>query len=199
MLRSYSLGVETEGIVKLMPIGDALLGVLAEGPAHGYDLKRVYDSRFPASKPLGFGQVYATLSRLERDGLVEFAETRQEGGPERTVYALTQQGSDHLNGWLGQSEAAGPYPADDLVRKTVTALHLGADAVDFLRRQRVAHLDTMRNLVALQRETRDPGARISIDHTIYHLDADLRWLETAASRATDLRKDRTDLERQGQP
>jgi DNA-binding PadR family transcriptional regulator len=167
-----------------MSVGDALLGVLIQGPAHGYDLKRVYDGRFPAAKPLAYGQVYATLSRLERDGLVEVAETRHEGGPERTVYALTEKGTAHLHDWLGQTEPAGPYPADDLVQKTVTALHVGADAVDFLRRQRAAHLAMMHDLVSLQRETHDAGARISIDHTIFHLDADLRWLETAATRAT---------------
>jgi len=166
-----------------MSIGHALLGVLTAGPAHGYDLKRAYDARFPAAKPLAYGQVYATLSRLQRDELVEVAETRQQAGPERTVYAMTDQGRAHLQSWLGETEPAGPYPADDLVRKTVTALHLGADAAGFLRRQRAAHLAMMHDLVALQRETRDPGARISIDHTIFHLDADLRWLETAASRA----------------
>jgi DNA-binding PadR family transcriptional regulator len=167
-----------------MSVGFALLGLLAEGPAHGYDLKRDYDARFPAAKPLAYGQVYATLTRLERDGLVEVAETRQQGGPERTVYALTDAGESGLHGWLAESEPAGPYPADDLVRKTVTALHLGADAGDFLRRQRSTHLDMMRDLVSLRRDLRDPSARISVDHTIYHLDADLRWLETAAGRAS---------------
>jgi DNA-binding PadR family transcriptional regulator len=165
-----------------MSIGHALLGLLAEKAAHGYDLKRLYDSRFPAAKPLAFGQVYANLSRLERDGLVEVVETSSEGGPERTVYALTVDGAASLHAWLGQSEPAGPFPADDLVRKTVTALHLGSDATDFLRRQRTTHLEMMHDLVLLQRETRETGARISVDHTIFHLDADLRWLEAATSR-----------------
>ena len=167
-----------------MSIGFTLLGLLAEGAAHGYDLKRKYDARFPAAKPLAYGQVYANLGRLERDGLVEVAETRYEGGPERTVYALTATGASSLDQWLEQSEPAGPYPADDLVRKTVTALHLGSDAGDFLRRQRTTHLDMMRDLVSLRRDIRDPSARISVDHTIFHLDADLRWLEAAAGRVT---------------
>lgn len=165
-----------------MSIGHVLLGVLAEGPAHGYDLKREYDARFPSAKPLAYGQVYSSLSRLERDGLVEVAETTRDGGPERTTYALTSGGRESLRAWLEQTEPAGPYAADDLVRKTVTALRLGADAAGFLREQRAVHLARMRDLVAQQRDAGDTNARIAIDHTIFHLDADLKWLETAADR-----------------
>ena len=167
-----------------MTVGHALLGVLAEGPAHGYDVKREHDSRFPGSKPLAFGQVYAALARLERDGLVEVAETARDGGPERIVYAVTPTGEESLRGWLSEAEPAGPYAADELVRKTVIALRLGADASGYLRRQREVHLARMRELVALQRETTQTEARIALDHTIAHLDADLRWLETAAARVT---------------
>ena len=75
-------------------IGQVLLGVLVTGPAHGDDLKRGYDARFPGAKPFAYGQVYATLAKPERDGLVEVAETVQVGGPERTIYALTATGTD---------------------------------------------------------------------------------------------------------
>lgn len=165
-----------------MSVGHALLGVLAAGPAHGYELKREHDERFPSAKPLAFGQVYATLSRLERDGLVRAVESSQDGGPERTAYALTADGEKALAAWLAEPEAAGPYPADDLVRKTVTALRTGADATAYLQRQRQVHLQRMRDLIAVQQATTDTGARIAVDHVITHLDADLRWLETAAER-----------------
>jgi DNA-binding PadR family transcriptional regulator len=174
-----------------MSIGHVLLGVLADGPAHGYDLKREHDSRFPGAKPLAYGQVYATLSRLERDGLVEVVQTSQDGGPERTTYALTSSGQQSLAAWLDEPEQAGPYTADDLVRKTVTSLHLGADAGDFLRRQRAVHLARMRELVVLQREATDTDQQIAVDHTISHLDADLRWMETAAARVGSRGKGRS--------
>lgn len=132
--------------------------------------------------PLAFGQVYTSLSRLEREGLVEVAETTQGGGPERTTYALTSSGEDALRAWLQQAEPAGPYAADDLVRKAVTSLRLGADAAGYLHQQRAVHLARMRELVALQADLEEPGARIAIDHTVFHLDADLKWLETAAAR-----------------
>lgn len=163
-------------------ISHVLLGVLAAGPAHGYDLKREHDARFPGAKELAYGQVYAALQRVERDGLVEIAETVQESGPERTVYALTAAGRTELERWLAEAERAGPYPADELVRKTVTALRLGVDARGYLERQREVHLGRMRELLVAQDATIDPAGRSAIDHAVFHLDADLRWLETAAAR-----------------
>lgn len=158
------------------------MGVLVGGPAHGYDLKREHDARFPGAKPLAYGQVYSTLARLERDGLVEVAETSQDGGPERITYALTQAGLEAVKSWLAEPEPAGPYVADELVRKTVTALRVGGDAAGFLHRQRAVHLARMRELVALQRDTVDADAQVAVDHTISHLDADLQWMENAAAR-----------------
>jgi DNA-binding PadR family transcriptional regulator len=171
-----------------MSIGHVLLGVLAAGPAHGYELKREHDLRFPGAKPLAFGQVYATLARLERDGLVEAAESSQDGGPERTAYAVTPAGEKALADWLSEPEPAGPYPADDLVRKTVTALRMGADAAAYLQRQRQEHLRRMRELLELQQRIEDTGAWIAVDHLISHLDADLRWLQAAAERVAQQRR-----------
>ena len=165
-----------------------LLGLLAEGPAHGYDLKRTHDERFPGARPLAFGQVYAGLAKLERDEQVEVAETLRDGGPERTTYAITARGRGELDTWLDTAEQAGPHPADELVRKTVTALRLGADAAGFLARQRGVHLAAMKQQLSLQDATSDPAARISIDHVVSHLDAELRWLESAAARVADAGK-----------
>ena len=169
-------------IVAGMAIGHVLLGILERRPAHGYDVKRIHDERFPSAKPLAYGQVYAALTKLAKDDLVEIAETHQEGGPERTVYAITPDGVESLRAWLEATESAGPYAADELVRKTVTSLLRGSDATAFLQRQRTTHLAVMRDLVAARAEASSAAATIAIDHTISHLDADLRWLETAAER-----------------
>lgn len=165
-----------------MAIGHVLLGILEQGPAHGYDLKRTHDERFPSAKPLAFGQVYAALAKLASDGLVEVAETQRGGGPERTTYAITAAGVETLETWLAATESAGPYPADELVRKTITSLLRGADTTEFLRRQRAKHLAVMRELLVSQANVTTAAASIAIDHSISHLDADLRWLETAADR-----------------
>jgi DNA-binding PadR family transcriptional regulator len=165
-----------------MSIGHVVLGILADGPAHGYDLKHIHDERFPGAKELPFGQVYSTLARLQRDGLVTVAATTQGSGPERTAYALTEMGHEALDEWLMTTEPAGPYAADELVRKAVTALRLRGSATEHFHRQREVHLERMRELLRLQREATTVDARIAIDHTINHLDADLRWLESAVAR-----------------
>lgn len=170
-----------------MSTAHVLLGILAGGPAHGYDLKREHDHRLPGAKPLAFGQVYATLARLQRDGQAEVATVEADGGPERTVYAIAPAGEEALLDWLGTPEVPGPYAAEELVRKTVTALRLHRDARPFLAAQRALHLERMRSLVAEQRATVDVEARIALDHTIVHLDADLRWLDDAAARVAEER------------
>jgi len=161
-----------------------LLGLLERGPGHGYELKAAHDEWFPSAKPLAFGQVYSTLARLARDGLVEAVETHQEGGPERTVYALTAEGQSALHQWLAEPEAPATYAADDLVRKTVTALRLGLDRARFLDRQHAAHMVLMRELTGERAQAAEPGARIALDHRLAHLDADLRWLQETRERMT---------------
>ena len=173
-----------------MSVSRVLLGVLAEGPAHGYDIKQAHDRRFPGAKPLAFGQVYVALAKLEKDGLVEVVERVREAGPDRMTYAITEAGREALAGWLATPEPAGPYAADDLVRKTVTALRLGRDAAGFLAAQRQLHLAAMKELLDLQATTDDVAARIVIDHAVEHLDADLRWLETSAARVQSSTPDR---------
>jgi DNA-binding PadR family transcriptional regulator len=112
--------------------------------------------------------------------------TARQAGPDRTTYAITGAGRDALAGWLSATEPAGPYAADDLVRKTITSLRLGRDAAGFLAAQRHVHLGAMKGLLDLQAATDDVAARIVIDHAVEHLDADLRWLETAAARVGSL-------------
>lgn len=164
-----------------MATNEVLLALLRKGPAHGYDIKRDHDAWFPDARPLAFGQVYATLGRLERSGHVDVLETRTEGGPERTVYALTELGAQLLHAWLADPAAPAASSADEIVRKTVAALRTGADAAGFLARQRTAHLRRIRELTA-QPTDADPAARLARDHLVAHLDADLRWLDLAVER-----------------
>ena len=160
---------------------ETLLALLRGGPAHGYDLKREHDTWFPDARPLAYGQVYATLGRLERAGLVEVVETRVESGPERTVYAISEQGEERLDAWLAEPAGTAATGTDEIVRKTVAALRTGVDPGEFLARQRAAHLRRMRELTAGNAE-RDPVARLAREHLVAHLDADLRWLDTAVER-----------------
>lgn len=170
-----------------------LLGLLAGGERHGYDLKQAHDARFPHARPLAFGQVYATLERLVRDGLATPAGTERVDGPERTVYAITDTGRERLTVWLGTVEAPAPYVANALFVKVMVALlvDVGTDgAATFLRAQRAAHLERMREYTALKTLDGAPvGDVLAADYALVHLDADLRWIETALSRVSALRKE----------
>jgi DNA-binding PadR family transcriptional regulator len=75
-----------------MSVPLTLLGLLERGPSHGYDLKRDYDAYFGLGKPLRYSQVYATLSRLARDGKAVAGPVEQEAGPERRRYVITADG-----------------------------------------------------------------------------------------------------------
>jgi DNA-binding PadR family transcriptional regulator len=170
-----------------MSTGHILLGLLTERPKHGYELKREHDERFPGARPLAYGQVYATLQRLERDDRVAVAGTVQEAGPERTVYRITEEGSAELRRWLAETEPPAPFVSSALVNRVVVAL-LAEDSADaYLLRQRTAHLDRMRELTARKRAAGvSVGEVLAADHALQHLDADLRWMETARQRIDDL-------------
>ena len=177
-----------------MSIGQAFLGLLEARPRHGYDLKRAHDDRLPRAKPLAYGQVYATLGRLERDGLVAEAGQDREGGPDRTSYEITDEGRQHLDTWLSAVEPPAPYVTSELFSKVVVAL-LAADAErarDYLVAQRAAHMSRMRELTTAKSE---PGASVgdvvAADYAIGHLEADLRWLQTTLTRVADLQKEVT--------
>ncbi|MCK2218608.1 PadR family transcriptional regulator [Actinomadura sp. ATCC 31491] len=161
-----------------MSIGHVLLGLLAERPKHGYELKKEHDQRLAGARPLPYGQVYATLQRLERDGLAEVAGTSQEGGPERTVYAITDGGRAELERWLNAVEPPAPYVAGSLFARVAVA---GKAADGYLVRQREAHLARMRELTA-EKAAGAPAQVLAADYALQHLDADLRWIETALAR-----------------
>jgi DNA-binding PadR family transcriptional regulator len=161
---------------------DALLALLVPGPRHGYDLKRAHDTWYAGLRPLAFGQVYSTLARLERDGLVGVAHTESGGGPERVVYELTPQGRERLDAWLAEPAEPGVAGADELMRKTLAAYHLGVDVDGVVARQRATHLRRLRALQDTAANDGEIGSSMATDHTLLHLDADLRWLDLAADR-----------------
>nr|WP_205863142.1 PadR family transcriptional regulator [Planosporangium thailandense] len=165
-----------------------MLGLLAAGPRHGYELKRAHDERLPRAKPLAYGQVYATLGRLQRDGLVTAVGQDQAGGPERTSYALTPAGRAQLDSWLERIETPAPYVTSTLLAKVAVAL-LVADADKartYLVAQRRAHVERLRELTAVKTAPgADLGAVIAADFAIVHLDADLRWLQTTLERVAN--------------
>jgi DNA-binding PadR family transcriptional regulator len=158
-----------------------LLGLLERGPSHGYDLKRDYDAYFGRGKPLRYSQVYATLSRLARDGKAVAGPAEQEAGPERRRYVITDEGMADVERWLAEPAPPEPDLQSELFAKVVLALMLGRPAAGYLDAQRAAHLRRMRELTAFKQD----GDQLDVllaDHSLYRLEADLRWIDHTAAR-----------------
>ncbi|MEV7865699.1 PadR family transcriptional regulator [Streptomyces sp. NPDC088124] len=173
-----------------MSIGHTLLGLLESGPRHGYDLKRAFDDQFGQDRPLHYGQVYSTMSRLLKNGLVAVDGVESGGGPERKRYAITDAGVTDVEAWLAQPESPQPYLQSTLYTKVVIALLTGRSAASLLDTQRAEHLRMMRDLTARKRDG-DFADQLICDHALFHLEADLRWLELVTARldrlATEVR------------
>jgi DNA-binding PadR family transcriptional regulator len=170
-----------------MSVPVALLGLLEREPSHGYDLKRDYDAVFGRGKPLPFGQVYATLARLARDGLVKPGEVEPGSGPDRKRYAITDAGRDEVKAWLGEPVEPEPHLQTVLFMKVVLSLLLGRDAQQYLDTQRASHLQRMRELTDLKRSGTTVDALLA-DHALFHLEADLRWIDMTTARLGALAK-----------
>jgi DNA-binding PadR family transcriptional regulator len=168
-----------------MPIGQVFLGLLESRPRHGYDLKRSYDERFGQDRPLHFGQVYSTLSRLLKHGLVEVDGVEPGGGPERKRYAITEAGVTDVQRWLAQPEKPEPYLQSTLYAKVVLALLTERPAAEILDTQRSEHLRLMRELTQRKLDG-DLAVQLICDHALFHLEADLRWLELTSARLDQL-------------
>jgi DNA-binding PadR family transcriptional regulator len=164
-----------------MSVPVTLLGLLEREPSHGYDLKRDYDAFFGRNKPLPFGQVYATLARLTRDGKVTPGATEPGEGPDRKRYAVTASGEREFESWISKPIEPEPHLQTVLFTKVVLALMLGRSAESYLDIQRAAHLRRMRELTAMK-QTDDLIGALLADHGLFHLEADLRWIDMTAAR-----------------
>jgi len=166
-----------------------LLGLLEREPSHGYDLKRDYDSYIGLGlgKPLPFGQVYATLSRLARDGKVVGGEAEPGDGPDRKRYTITPEGTEEVSKWLSEPIEPEPHLQTVLFAKVVLSLMLGRSAKDYLEVQRAAHLQRMRELTEQKRTGPSVDALLA-DYGLFHLEADLRWIDLTEARLQALKE-----------
>ena len=167
-----------------MTVPLTLLGLLEREPSHGYELKRAYDTYFGRDKPLPFGQVYATLGRLARDGKVN-GEAEPGDGPDRKRYAITELGAREFDSWLATPVEPEPHLHTVLFAKVVLALMLGRPAEKYLDTQRTAHLQRMHELTELKAAGSLMDALLA-DHGLFHLEADLRWIDVTSARLNAL-------------
>jgi DNA-binding PadR family transcriptional regulator len=171
-----------------MSVPLTLLGLLEREPSHGYDLKRDYDAFFGRGKPLPYGQVYATLSRLARDGKALAGPTEPGEGPDRKRYVITEAGVADVDQWLSEPAVPEPHLQTVLFTKVVLALMLDRPAGKYLDLQRAAHLGRMRELTDLKQHG-DLVDTLLADYGLYHLEADLRWIDHTAARLDALARE----------
>jgi DNA-binding PadR family transcriptional regulator len=168
-----------------MSVPLTLLGLLEREPSHGYDLKRDYDAYFGRGKPLPFGQVYATLGRLARDGKAVAGQAEPGAGPDRKRYEITDLGIAEVESWLAEPADPEPHLQTVLFSKVVLALMLGRPAESYLDAQRRAHLQRMRELTKLKQQGNLVDVLLA-DHGLFHLEADLRWIDMTTARLSAL-------------
>ncbi|MFD5089801.1 PadR family transcriptional regulator [Amycolatopsis thailandensis] len=171
---------------------DVVLALLAKEPAHGYELRaRVRDALGPLGDAMNAGQIYVTLARLTKAGMV--TSERAEGlpdRPDRRVYALTPRGQDRVSSWLSEVSWPKPDLAEFHLKLVAAATARLADPVALVDAQRREVLRRLRDAqrAALDRSV-DPVAALLLEGVVLRLRADLEWLEacerTWQGRRTD--------------
>src|SRR5215467_10609670 len=163
-----------------MSVRHALLALLSEGPKYGLQLRQEFEQRTGEVWPLNVGQVYTTLQRLERDGLIA-SDGSSEDGPQKG-FRITHEGVDELQRWLRTPPDLSSPPRDELVIKVLIALRVpGIDVREVMQAHR-------RYLVELMQErtrrkeyaaNRDLEFALVVDAELFRLEAVIRWLDAA--------------------
>jgi DNA-binding PadR family transcriptional regulator len=166
-----------------MSVRHALLALLSEGPKYGLQLRQEFEERTGEVWPLNVGQVYTTLQRLERDGLVESDDTVDEGL--QKGFRITAEGEDELADWLRTPPDLSLPPRDELVIKVLVAARLpGVDVHEVIQVHRRYLVELMQQWTHLKEDEAqfDLGFALAVDAELFRLDSVVRWLDTADGR-----------------
>jgi DNA-binding PadR family transcriptional regulator len=162
----------------------AMLALLSEGPKYGLRLREEFEARTGEVWPLNVGQVYTTLQRLERDGLVESDGDSDSDGPQK-AYRITEAGAEELDIWLRTPPDLSAPPRDELVMKVLVALKVpGADLSEIIQAHRRYLVEIMQQWTHIK-EDGDPAdlnSGLAIDAELFRLDSAVRWLDAADAR-----------------
>jgi DNA-binding PadR family transcriptional regulator len=166
-----------------MSIRHALLALLSEGPKYGLQLRQEFEARTGEVWPLNVGQVYTTLQRLERDGLVASDDTVEES-PQKGFH-ITADGEDELARWLRTPPDLSSPPRDELVIKVLIAVRLpGVDVHEVVQAHRRYLVQLMQEWTRLKEyaANRDLEFALVMDAELFRLDSVVRWLDSADGR-----------------
>ena len=159
-----------------MPVRHGLLALLSKGPRHGYQLRVEFEATTGVTWPLNIGQVYTTLSRLERDGLVEPGESDEQG---RVVYTITTTGREEMARWFSTPVMHSDRPRDELVIKLAMAVAAKkVNVAEVIHKQRTATMSALQQLTRAKRAATESAAqRLVLDSMIFKAEAEQRWLD----------------------
>jgi DNA-binding PadR family transcriptional regulator len=174
-----------------MSVRHAMLALLSEGPKYGLQLREEFEARTGEIWPLNVGQVYTTLQRLERDGLVE-SDGSGEAGPQKG-FRITAEGEQELASWLRTPPDLSSPPRDELVMKVLVALHVpSADVHAVIQAHRRYLVELMQQWTRIKED--DTGSDLSmllaVDAELFRLDSVIRWLDAAEARVARAAADR---------
>lgn len=175
-----------------MGVREGLLALLDDGPRYGYQLKTTFEGATGSVWTLNVGQVYTTLDRLERDGLVTVIELDAQKS-----YELTAAGREELGAWWQAVPLDDPPPRDELVLKVLLAIQRGPDhAIAVVTRQRTALVGLLQQRRRDGRATGgDLASQLVVDALVVRAEADLRWLDLCESRLDNERQSRDATDR----
>jgi DNA-binding PadR family transcriptional regulator len=166
-----------------MSVRHALLALLSEGPKYGLRLREEFEERTGEVWPLNIGQVYTTLQRLERDGLVESDGDGQDSPQKR--FRITESGQSELATWLRTPPDMSAPPRDELVIKVLVAVRLpGTDVREVIQAHRRYLIELMQQWTHIkeQQAAGDLALSLAVDAELFRLDAVVRWLDAADGR-----------------
>ena len=166
-----------------MSVRHAMLALLSEGPKYGLQLREEFEARTGEIWPLNVGQVYTTLQRLERDGLVE-SDGSGEAGPQKG-FRITAEGEQELARWLRTPPDLSSPPRDELVMKVLVALHVpSADVHAVIQAHRRFLVELMQQWTRIKEYDAegDLNMSLAIDAELFRLDSVVRWLDAAEAR-----------------
>lgn len=166
-----------------MSVRHALLALLSEGSKYGLQLREEFVARTGDVWPLNVGQVYTTLQRLERDGLIE-SDDEAEPGPQKG-FRITAEGAEELAGWLHTPSDLSVPPRDEMVIKILVALRVpGTDVHNVIQVHRRHLVELMQEWTRIKEEEAeyDLGLALVVDAELFRLDSVTRWLDAADGR-----------------
>jgi DNA-binding PadR family transcriptional regulator len=176
-----------------MSVRQSLLAILDQGPCYGYQLRSEFDRRTGSTWPLNVGQIYNTLDRLERDGLVEKTDQEDAGADGaasgQIYYSITDAGRAEVAGWLGSPVERSAAARDELAIKLAIAVTLpGVDIAEVIQVQRTATLHMLQELTRTKSASGDPESSeelawlLVVDSMIFQAEAEVRWLDHSEAR-----------------